>query len=610
MKALKLLIPIILAGFIFFSCGGGVVDPIDDVPTDLAINQYEDGKIELSWIYINPSDADTISFYVARKVGDQIWYENGWGANGNYGFNLDEETTSIIDLIPTDDTLVYAYKVRFWNHTTERFSNYSETIAYFSPFTSPTDFVSAQLSQEEQFISWQDNCIGEDGYKVDRKIGNGDWVKEYKILPANATDFLDNVTLFDSLSYRIYPYTGISRSERLEGNVFNSLAAPSNLETTILDVNKLRLNWQDISIGEDGFYIDKKIGYQDWQLDYAVVDSNTITYIDDFTLQCATMQYRVRAYKGVYSSNYSNIDTTNVILGLVGSTLTPGNALDVAIADWNVLHRTAYVADNYAGLTLIDCINPSQPLYMNSYELADRTLSADVIDNFAYVATQNSANTQGQISKVDIADELNPVLISTIYTQGIPKDIIVYGDFAYIAEGVNGLSIYYAASSLFFESNYPLSDARKLFFYSQYAFVANGLNGLSIIDVLDSNNPFQVSAYPTSGLTNDVYVENGMAYLADGENGLTILDISDINDPIEISQLETGGFAYGVCTEDSYVYLIDKENGLFVIDASNPVSPYVLGFLAMDTEPVSIQQSGSYVYITDNEGLKIVQVKP
>ena len=610
MRTIKLLFLLLVAGILFFGCGG-VVDPIDDVPTDLVINQFEDGKIELSWLYNNPTESDTISFYIARKIGDNIWDENGWGFNGNYGFNLPEETTSIIDHIPTNDTLSYAYKVRFWNHTTEKFSNYSETIAYLSENTDPTNLISEQISQEELLISWEDNCVGEDGYKVDRKFGSASWNKEYQILPESSTSFVDEVALYDTIYYRVYAYLGISETDTVEDSIFNSLAAPSDLEGNFLDVNKVRLNWTDNSTGEDGFYIDRKIGFLEWDNEYAAVDSNISTFMDDILLPCATLQYRLRAFQGLYTSNCSNIDTTNVHLNIVGSTFTPGDALDISIYDWTVLKRTAFVADNYLGLALIDCMNPSEPEYLVSYEIADRTLSVFIVDNIAYVAVHSGSNTSGQVIKVDIMDELAPILIGSVDTQGIPKDIFISGDFAYVAEGDNGLSIMYTASSVMsFESNYPLNDAREVYVLGRYAFVANGLNGLEIFDIIDAGNPVQISHLPTTGLCNDIHVQDNIAFVADGEDGLTIIDISDVSNPMVLSQIEMGGFAYGVFADGNYAYLIDIETGFYVVDVSNPVSPFVLGNLEMDTEPVSVHLAGSYVYITDNEGLKIVQIKP
>ena len=217
--------------------------------------------------------------------------------------------------------------------------------------------------------------------------------------------------------------------------VFNSLAAPSDLIGFVLDENKVKLTWKDNSTGEDGFYIDRKIGFLNWENELYEIGSNDSTFMDNNTLPCATLQYRIRAFQGLYTSNYSNIDTTNIHLNIVGFVDTPGDALEVFIPEW-----TAYVADNYDGLAVIDCLNPSEPEYLISYETADRTLSVFIVDDIAYVATHSGSNTPGQILKVDIMDELTPILIGSVDTQGIPKDIFISGDFAYVAEGDHGLS--------------------------------------------------------------------------------------------------------------------------------------------------------------------------
>ncbi len=604
MKIIKFFM-LLIVGVLLFSCDD-VTSPVDDVPINLEINQFEDNKIELSWSYNNSSSSDIIEFHISKKVGEEVW-------NDNFRI-VDEDNFSTIDQIPTNDILVYAYKVRIYNNTTGEFSNFSETIAYLSENTYPLDMIFEQISQGEIIVSWTDNCVGDDGYKVDRKLGDGIWIEEYKILPGNTFSFTDIVTLYDSLFYRIYAYVGISETGTVEGTVFNSLPAPSNLECNTLDINKIRLDWTDNSIGEDGFYIDRKTGSQDWVDEHALVDSNISTYVDDILLPCGTLQYRVRAFKDDFSSNYSNVDTINVHLQIVGSVDTPGSALDIClprdnnfIPDW-----TAFIADNYGGLAIIDCFNPNAPQYSFSYPLADRTLSSFVDLNFAYVTTHSGLSEFGEIQKIDVTNLQEPIITGVTETTGIPKDIIVDQDYAYIAEGDNGVTIMYIASSEPVEvSNFPLQDARNVFIRENdtYLFIANGLYGMTILDVADPNNPQLIYTHSTTGLVNEVYVFGNYAFLANGENGLEILDISDVSNTLFIDIIETGGFINGVFAEQNYVYITDSEKGFYVIDVANPYSAFILGHVQLTSAPKSIYLSGSYIYITDDEGLKIIQVK-
>ncbi|MCF7911248.1 MAG: hypothetical protein K9M99_01870 [Candidatus Cloacimonetes bacterium] len=592
-------------------CGSSTAPEDGDIPVGLDIEKLTNFSIKLSWIH-ESTGTDTIFYQVARKSGTANWVEN-------YVI-LESDVHELIDYIPTSDSLVYAYKVRYYNSTLGLTSAYSEVIAYFSEYTYPTDMLITQVSQSAMEISWQDHCQGEEGYVVDRKVNDEEWENGYILLAPNNWQITDNVNLFDTITYRVYAYVGNSVTGYLTKEHFATLLSPSGLSCTIPDLNKIRLQWQDNSEGEDGFIIDKKTGNLDWETNYCLIDSNTTTYIDDNLLPCGVLQYRLKAYKGVFLSGNSNIDTLSVNLEIIGSYPTSGSAYDIFIPVDNIFipEWTAFISDGYEGLLILDCSNPSSPGAVANYQelWGDRTLSSFVKDNFVYVATQSLATAVGGIQKVDITSFQTPIISNVTETIGIPKDLYVEGDFAYLAEGANGMTIMYIASSIPVSvSNVPLNDARKIYVQenngSVNAFVANGLNnGLEIIDVTDPYFPSQVASLPVSGLANDVFVQGDYAFLSNGEEGLEIIDISNLSSPVIIKNIATGGFTNGVYAEDNYIYISDIERGFHVIDISDPGNAYILGSLALDTEPVSIHLAGSYVYLTDNAGVKIIKIKP
>ena len=582
---------------LLIACGDITTSPeLGDVPYNLQISKIATNNIRLTWL--SSVYGDTLVFYIARKVGNGGWNEYYGEVNGN--------AFEFFDYINTSDNQVYAYKVRYHNLEDGTFSNFSQAVAYFSEFTVPSDLLIEQESQTQLTLTWTDNCIGEEGIRIDKKTGGGNWQKKYLELPPNTVSIIDNVALFDTLYYRVYVFFGKSESGTAQDSIFQTLSAPADLTANLLDINKIRLNWTDNSQSEEGFYIDRKVGGQNWVNAYGSVSSNVTTFMDNVNYTCASLRYRVRAYSGQFTSDSSEETAINLNLGIIGEIYTPGDALQVAFSEW-----TAYVADNYSGLAVIDCFTPNQPQLLASYNLADRTLSSHIAQNFTYVATHSGLNSPGMIQKLDITDKANPVLVGFANVQGIPKDIFVDGDFAYIAEGSNGLTIVYiAGSNLYFVSNFPLNDARAVFVKDGIAFVADGINGLKIFNILIPSLPTLISQISTNGICNDVHAVGSYAFLADGETGLRILNISNILNPVTIKTINTGGFVYAVQAEADHVYFVDKEKGFFAIDYSVPSAAVVVGQIELDSEPVSAFLSGSYVYITDNEGLKIIQVKP
>ncbi len=599
-----LLLLLCCAGLFFFlvSCDLKLTDPdLTNAPSNLKLKKLDDGRIEITWTYHIPdhADSDTLYFVIGKKVGTGNW-------NDNYQY-ISTLYNAYPDNIPTNDSLVYAYKIKFYNKTSDESSPYSEVIAFMSHHCDPSDLIIEQKTQTQVEVSWQDHCVGEEGYYIDKKIGTGSWTSKYRTLSANATSFTDDVNLFEEVYYRVKAFVGTTTSNSIEHSIVPTFLAPSNLALQKLDQNKIKLTWQDNSEGEIGFHIDKKIGSTDWVTSYATVDSNTVSFIDNITEPCGTFYYRVKAYSSTYTSANSNEAQINIRLDLIGSVNTPGVAQDIITSGWY-----AYVPDNYNGLQVIYFGNPENPNIVHTmYDFEDRVLSADIEDDFMYVTSHSGSTTPGVITSVDITNPPNPQISGSSLTSGIPYDIEVVGDFAYIADGDNGLTIFFISNSTpdFVTNIATGGHAQSICVDGTNAYVAQGLNGIAIFDISDPYNPTLSTTYATTG-AKDIFVQNNYAYIANSEDGLLVLDVSNPVSPIFVAEVDTDGFVNGVHANDTYIYMTDSENGLIVVDNSLIISPFILGNYEMTTEPSSLTLAGSYALLIDNEGMKIVQVIP
>ncbi len=387
-----------------------LVSPDETVaPYDLELEKVSEGRIQFSWEYTYPED-DSIFYYVSRF-------------NGNTWINLFSITEDqfFYDNIPTNDSLVYAYKVYAENITSDYVSPPSEVIAYFSEYADPSDMEIEQLSQEEIKITWDDHSVGEDGFYLSKKVGENSWQSEYRTLPANTIEFTDIAEMYQEVQYKIFAFKGISESSKIEAAITATLNTPTDLTITKIDPQKVRLNWTDNSEAEAGFIIDKKIGYLDWQLNYATVDSNITTYVDDILEPCGTFTYRVRAYNGEFFSENSEESDINIFLDVVGEVTTAGSPQDIFISESTNWY--AAIADNYSGISVVDCIDPSNPESQdyNQEGLPDRTFSVFVKDNFAFLTTQAGLEEHGWLYVVDLSPILpyhNEEFPSVLYLAG------------------------------------------------------------------------------------------------------------------------------------------------------------------------------------------------
>ncbi len=612
---------LVILSILITSCDTKLVSNIDEIsPDSVVLEKIAEGQIQLSWEY-NISDNDSIMYYISRKSG-----ESGWVNYLDYTENL-----FYLDFVPTSTTIVYSYQITAYNYGTGEMSPPSEIVGYFSEYAYPTDLEVVQISQNEIELTWLDNSIGEEGFYIDKKISTGDWLSKYAVVGANQTSFVDLNDVYEEITFRVKAFSGISNTPVLLDTIITTLLPPSDVVLEKPDNQQIRITWQDNSQGEEGFYIDRKVGESEWVLDYAYVESPTTTYIDDITLPCGDFYYRVRAVDGIYSSPYSGEEKISIFLDLIGTTATSGNALEVFISEETNWYTV--ISDLYSGFALIDCVNPSEPDNQDYNEegLPDRTISVFIKGNMLYLTTLSGLEEHGRMFIVDLSPILpyhgiefpNVLFIAAdVPVTGdpddsyVPYDIYVEGDYAYIADGENGLEILYiATSNPVHVANVPTGGvARKVYIDGEYAYVSTGFNGIKVIDISDPNNPFEIEHYPTTAFTLDAVERDGFIFAADGENGLKIINTAT-ND---VSYVGTGGFANGLYVQgqgrlqEEHVYLLDREKGLYVIDISDITSPYILGQYEMESEPKSISKffHSSYVFIADSEGLQIIQVAP
>ncbi|MEA2096425.1 MAG: fibronectin type III domain-containing protein [Candidatus Cloacimonadota bacterium] len=76
----------------------------------------------------------------------------------------------------------------------------------------------------------------------------------------------------------------------------DSLTEPSNLTLEQIDLESIRLTWQDKSTAEEGFHIDRKICENEWEENYQILPENTTTFVDSELVSIGNYSYRLSAF--------------------------------------------------------------------------------------------------------------------------------------------------------------------------------------------------------------------------------------------------------------------------------------------------------------------------
>ncbi|PID28203.1 MAG: hypothetical protein CSB55_05960 [Candidatus Cloacimonadota bacterium] len=569
-----------------------------DAPYNLKVYKIARDKIKLEWTY-DSSDTDIV-YKIARLEG-----ENNW--NNQY-YVSDDNSAEFIDDIPTDSYTVYSYKVKAFFNENEDESAFSQVCAYFSPKTKPSDFKIKQPAQNLVELSWKDNAVGESGYKIDKKIGAGEWMKEYAETGVNSVAFTDTVAPGQVLEYRVYAYSGLSNSLTSADNINPSFLAPDSLKLNQISREQIQVKWQSESEGAAGYVIERKIGLKNWNI-AGYADQTEFT--DFLEIEAGLISYRIRAYTDISEtdslfSGYSDTESVLFNIEKAGSCDIEGEGYDLSL-NGNYL----YVAAGYSGVIIFDISNQSDIVKAGEINnIPGKTVSVEYHDNILY-----TGQTPSRISLYDVTDNSHPVFLRETESVDVPYDLkfaeINNNPYLFVASGEANLLV------VDVDLTNPLNPMIKkeedtrgisygLALTNNFLFLANGNDGVKKYNVSDPLNPELLFSNTGVGEVRECAYHSGNLYLASGNAGMKILNGYNLEN---ISYIETNG---NVCSTDgkgSFGYLADSEKGFMTVDTGNSSQPFINALLPYD-EAVKVLSSDNYIILLQRSKLNLIQVTP
>jgi len=114
-------------------------------------------------------------------------------------------------------------------------------------------------------------------------------------------------------TYRVRAFTDVNYSDYTnEDEVLIEITAPTNLTATVI-VDAILLEWDDNSLIEDGFHIERRTIEEDFEI-IASAGENIETYTDTTAEPSIMYYYRVCAYTAYNQSEYSNIALAIILI--------------------------------------------------------------------------------------------------------------------------------------------------------------------------------------------------------------------------------------------------------------------------------------------------------
>lgn len=170
------------------------------------------------------------------------------------------------------------------------------------PLEAPDPLIAETVSWDKISLNWTDNAATESNFRIERSLDGETGWQQIAVVGADVTSYLDTgldelttyhyrVRAFREADWMLSEFSNIASATSL-----SFLDAPSNLAASTSCEGSVLLNWQDNSLDESAFQVEKSPnGADSWEL-LAELAPETTTY-QDTLLPGSGGFYRVRAYR-------------------------------------------------------------------------------------------------------------------------------------------------------------------------------------------------------------------------------------------------------------------------------------------------------------------------
>ncbi len=194
----------------------------------------------------------------------------------------------------------------------------------------PSGLTATAVSGSAVDLSWQDNSGNETGFRVQRRQGDSDDWAPVGATATNTTTFSDTGLLADTrYRYRVQAFndTESSAYSNQAAVTTSSLHPPSHVTATAVSSSGIDLRWQDNSINETGFRVQRRRDGSSHWVAAGTTPANATKFSDARLLSGTRYRYRVQAFNQAESSAFSNPATATTL-----SVHTPGGLTARAVS--------------------------------------------------------------------------------------------------------------------------------------------------------------------------------------------------------------------------------------------------------------------------------------
>jgi len=241
----------------------------------------------------------------------------------------------------------------------------------------------------------------------------------------------------------------------------------------------------------------------------------------------------------------------------------------------------AYIADADNRLIQVNISDPASPRLISQYSLPHPFMDMQLVADTLYVSCSVAGLTILRLAEVDHPAENNFQLLGSLPLQSYPRDLLVEGDYVYIAND-EYLTIIDAGNpadpQILAQYNHPdLYGYLILAKYQNYIYVGSFGEPIGIIDVSDVHNPMLVGTFGQNAVVASLEVKGHYLFQTGYYSPILIYDIINPLQPFYVGSIPSVSDQTLFFIQDDYLFASYlTTNSIKCFDISNPQNPVQL----------------------------------
>ena len=312
------------------------------------------------------------------------------------------------------------------------------------------------------------------------------------------------------------------------------------------------------------------------------------------------------AYLGIVPGKLTIADISNPANPVIAGEIRLNSGIRCMTAAGDYI----YICSEEESVVVCDISDPAFPFVVDEAYLGQNMSGIDRYNDYLFVSVVNDLVVEPGIVIIDISDPTGIELLSVVNGYQSATGLEVGGDYLYVIDYENGLSIIELTSLPFAQvgdvelGGYPVDLAVD----GAFVYVSMLDNSVISVDVSDPDDPVIAGEYHSTKVIASLEAENDIIYCSNGLQGLQVIDFSDPVNAVEIGNYAAEGFAWNGFWLNDLFYLADGIGGIQVYDAGDPGSLEETGSLnncgfidkvAVDGETALVADQGRGIAVVD-----------